>query len=141
MTKKQRRQINKHTLSRSILRVCLVFSLCLCLGVGLLGFTTYTTGMMENYQNYIRSILTFAVSALDGDDMARCIETLTPSLSYDRAQVMLNRIKETHDIEYIYILKPLAASGTEHALCDDRRYRPGAAGGPGADHAGRSVRR
>lgn len=104
----------KRTLSKSILRVCLVFTICLSLGVGLLGFYTYATGMMGRYQNYLRSILTYTALEIDTDDLAQCIASGKTSKSYDRAQHMLNQIKETHAIEYIYILKPLSPVGADN---------------------------
>lgn len=105
-----------NNLSRSVLRVCLIFSLCLSLGVGALGFTTYTNGMMSNYQESLRSILTFMAAEIDGDDMEHCIETMETSAVYNRAQGIMDQIKETHAIEYIYIMKPLAPSGTDNML-------------------------
>lgn len=108
--------VKKRTLNKSILRVCLVFAICLSLGVGVLGFTTYASGMMEKYQKYLSSILSYVAAELDADDLAQCIATGQTSEAYDRAQHMLNQIKETYQIEYIYIMKPLARSGKDNML-------------------------
>lgn len=112
--KKPQQNKNTRPLSESILRVCLVFAICLSLGVGFLGFATYTRGMVRKYRTYLKSILTYAAANIDGDDLEQCIETLTKSPAYEREQIMLNELKDTHEIKYIYIMKPLAASGKDN---------------------------
>lgn len=86
---------------------CAVFSSVLCLIMGMLGAVNYYRGMMARYESAMADILRYALTAVDGDDLQTCIETGQPSLQYEQTRRVLDTIKETHDIEYIYIVKPL----------------------------------
>lgn len=97
----------KNSLSRHILRVCLAFSLCLSLGVGLVGFTIYTRGMMARYQEYLGNLLRFVQSQLDGDDIGQMVETYEEGESYAPLQQLLDDVRDTYDVEFIYLFKPL----------------------------------
>lgn len=97
----------KNSLSRHILRVCLAFSLCLSLGVGMVGFTIYTRGMMERYREYIGNLLQYVQSQLDGDDIGQMLEDYEEGESYASLQQLLDDIRDTYDVEFIYLFKPL----------------------------------
>ena len=104
MESKKRRN---RTLSRTILLGCAEFILFLCLIMGSLGAVNYYRGMMGRYESYMAGILRYAMTEIDGDDLRGCMETGRKSERYEATQDVLDRIKETHEIEYIYIVKPL----------------------------------
>ncbi|MBR1741247.1 MAG: GGDEF domain-containing protein, partial [Lachnospiraceae bacterium] len=49
----------------------------------------------------------FIARCIDGDDLETCINTGKKSKQYEELQLLANDFKETHDLEYIYIIKPL----------------------------------
>jgi len=53
---------------------------------------------------YVDSIIKVAASDIDGDDMRKCIDTLTKSGDFERAQTALNTVKEETEMEYVYMV-------------------------------------
>lgn len=112
---KSKRRHNR-PLSRTILLGCAVFSIFLCFIMGALGAVNYYRGMMEKYESYMAGILRYALTEIDGDDLAGCMETGRKSAQYEKTQQVLDRIKQTHEIEYIYIVKPLNTDGRDNMM-------------------------
>lgn len=94
-------------LSRKILFGCAVFCVFLCFIMGALGAVNYYCGMIDKYETYMEGILRYTMTEVDGDDLEICIRTGEKSESYEKTQEVLNRIKESYEIEFIYIVKPL----------------------------------
>ena len=94
-----RKRTNRRPLGRTILMGCAVFSIFLCFIMGALGAVNYYRGMMTKYESYMAGILRYAMTEIDGDDLARCMETDQKSDQYEKTQQVLDRIKETHEIE------------------------------------------
>ncbi|MBE7005102.1 MAG: phosphoserine phosphatase [Ruminococcaceae bacterium] len=109
--KEQRNSIGKTLMIGSILAVLL-----LCILMGMLGFLTYYHGTIVKYQTYLHDVLTFVMTEVEGDDLERCMETGTKSEAFERTQELLNRVKDTHGIEFIYIIKPLNTNPTDNIM-------------------------
>jgi sigma-B regulation protein RsbU (phosphoserine phosphatase) len=84
--------------------------------MGAVGFMTYYRGMIERYQVYLSDILHTTALSVDGDDLARCIETGEKSDRFEETQQILNRIKENYDIHYIYMVRPLNTEQTDNMM-------------------------
>ena len=82
-------------------------SIFLCFILGAFGAVNYSQGMIGRYESYMAGILRYTLTEIDGDALEECINSSKANASYDRVQKVLDRIKETHDIEFIYIVKPL----------------------------------
>ena len=82
-------------------------SIFLCFILGAFGAVNYSQGMIGRYESYMAGILRYTLTEIDGDALEECINSGKANASYDRVQKVLDRIKETHDIEFIYIVKPL----------------------------------
>jgi len=87
--------------------ILLVLSLAVVLTF--LSFEIYRTGMIERYQNYAGDVIDCIARRADGDDLEQCIQTGKKSEAYEELQLLANDFKETHDLIYIYIVKPLKA--------------------------------
>ena len=94
-------------LNQSLAMSCVVFAVCLSIGVGAIGFYTYYHGMIDKYQAYIEGIINMAMTEIDADDMQVCVDSLSKTQKYNMAQECINTLKDNFDIEYIYIIKPL----------------------------------
>ncbi|MDO4939040.1 MAG: PP2C family protein-serine/threonine phosphatase [Lachnospiraceae bacterium] len=94
-------------LGRTILIGTAIFSIVLCLIQGTYGGIQYYNGMMSRYETYMESALRYSLAQIDGDDLEQCISTGEKSEKYNELQATLDQIKETHQIDYIYIVKPL----------------------------------
>ena len=107
---------NNRSLGRSLLLGCVLSVLCICLMMGAVGFMTYYRGMIERYQVYLSDLLHTTALSVDGDDLARCIETGEKSDRFEETQQILNRIKENYDIHYIYMVRPLNTEQTDNMM-------------------------
>ena len=107
---------NNRSIGRSLLLGCVLSVLCICLMMGAVGFMTYYRGMIERYQVYLSDLLHTTALSVDGDDLARCIETGEKSDRFEETQQILNRIKENYDIHYIYMVRPLNTEQTDNMM-------------------------
>ena len=107
---------NNRSIGRSILVGCALSVLCICVLMGAVGFMTYYRGMIERYQVYLSDLLHTTALGIDGDDLARCIETGEKSENFEETQQILNRIKENYDIHYIYMVRPLNTEQTDNMM-------------------------
>ena len=107
---------NNRSIGRSLLLGCVLSVLCICLMMGAVGFMTYYRGMIERYQVYLSDLLHTTALSVDGDDLARCIETGEKSENFEETQQILNRIKENYDIHYIYMVRPLNTEQTDNMM-------------------------
>ena len=104
------------SIGRSLLIGTIVSVLLICDIMGVHGFFTYRYKMMERYQSELENLLYYIAGEIDGDDLEKCIESGENSEKYDNLQKLINRVMDSFDIEYIYIIKPLNSDETENAL-------------------------
>ena len=97
----------KRSIRASLLRTCAVFALVLATAIGGLGFYTFFYNIGEQYQRYISDILTYSQYGLDVDELGKNIENEEWSKMLEREKQLLDDVKATHKIEFIYIVKPL----------------------------------
>ena len=91
-------------------------SIFLCFILGAFGAVNYSQGMIGRYESYMAGILRYTLTEIDGDALEECINSGKANASYDRVQKVLDRIKETHDIEFIYIVKPLNTGNEDNMM-------------------------
>ena len=97
----------RRPLRRSLILSTLAMVMLLSIIVGTVGFFVYRADMIRRYQNYAGDSIDFLARCIDGDDMEQCIKTGKKSGKYEELQLLANDFKETHDLVYIYIIKPL----------------------------------
>ena len=97
----------KRPLRYSLLLHSIVLVLTLCLILAIACFQIYRTDMIARYQRYAADAVQLLARRVDGDDLEACIDSGRKSEHYEQLQLLANDIKETHELEYLYIVKPL----------------------------------
>lgn len=99
--------MNRKPLKRSIIIGCSVFVAVLCLLLGLTTYKGYERTLYDRYEAYITDILTYVGSSIDADDLKECVESGKKSPKYLELQSFLDYIKDTHRIDFLYVVIPL----------------------------------
>ena len=99
--------MKKRKIRTSLLAMTMVLVILLSIALAVAGFSIYRQDMIARYQNYAGDAIECIARSIDGDDLEKCIETGEKSEKYEALQTLANDFKETHDLIYIYIMKPL----------------------------------
>ena len=99
--------MKKRKIRTSLLAMTIVLVILLSIALAIAGFNIYRSNMIERYQNYAGDSIECIARCIDGDDLEKCIETGKKSEKYEELQTLANNFKESHDLIYIYIIKPL----------------------------------
>ena len=106
----------RNPLRKSLLAFSILFVLLISLTLAAAGFAIYRYDMIRRYQNYAGDAIDFIARCVDGDDLEECINTGRKSKQYEKLQLLANDFKETHDLEYIYIIKPLKRNPPDNMM-------------------------
>lgn len=106
----------KKKLSRKLAVICSIFAFILSMALGALGFYTYYKNIVEQYRQYISTIVSIASGAIDVEDMKQCVETGIKSEQYEKTQLELDNIKSRSQVEFIYVIKPLNTASVDNAM-------------------------
>ncbi|MBE7004784.1 MAG: GGDEF domain-containing protein [Ruminococcaceae bacterium] len=97
---------NTRSLSRSITTACALFIGLLCVLLAMALVRLFKTAMYGRYQEQMHSILDYAQSFVDNEDMSQCAETYVETERYRETQNAFDRIVDYYkDLHYLYILK------------------------------------
>lgn len=96
-----------HSLRHSLLFMSILFVLLLSFALTAISFAIYRSDMLSQYQTYAGDTIDFLARCVDGDDLEACIQSGEKSEKYEKLQLLANDLKETHRLEFIYIIKPL----------------------------------
>ena len=99
--------MRKRKLRTSLLAMTVVLVMLLSVVLAAAGFYIYRQDMIARYQNYAGDSIDFIARCIDGDDLEKCIETGEKSKKYEQLQALADDLKESHDLIYLYIIKPL----------------------------------
>ena len=105
-----------NSLQKSLIRISVIIVIFISLSVGSLCFEIYRRDMISRYQNYAGDAINFLSSCIDVDDLEQCIRTGVKSDSYNELQTLANDLKETHDLFFIYVIKPLRADPPDNMM-------------------------
>ena len=103
-------------LGRSIAIGCFIFTLTLCIILGVTSHADYKRSVLKSYQNYISDIFRYVETAIDHEDLKKCIETGERSEKYNALEKFMDGIKEDFYIHYLYIIKPLNKNPTGNMM-------------------------
>lgn len=92
-------------LGRDLGIASIIFTLCICLAMGCIGYATYYQSMRREYRKYVSGILNFASSALSGDDIEEYINEGNDLVNYDVRGDILDHIWNNFKIYDIYLEK------------------------------------
>ena len=111
--------MNKHKkpLNRSIMIGSVIFFAFLCIVMSFTNYTLYRNYVYEDYQDYIRDILNYTLSHIDGDNLRVCIDTVTESEKYKETLLFMDDYMEhIGDIHYFYAVLPLNTNDTGNVM-------------------------
>lgn len=108
------KKTGKKHLQTTMTIASIVFALCISLGTGSVGFMTYYRGVVGRYQDYIAGIIRITERQISADDLENCINSGEKSEKYEETQSFLNEIRDSYDIDYIYMLVPLRKDGADN---------------------------
>ena len=104
----------RRPLKRSLLCGIILFIFVLC--IVLIGAQHFTIrrSLYRQYESRIGSILNYAQSRIDPDDLAGCIRTGEKTEQFRETQLVLDEIKEQTGVHYLYIIVPLNTEKTDN---------------------------
>ena len=109
---KQRKPLN-----RSITIGCVIFIIALCVLLSMANLSLYKSYVYDDYRGYIRDILDYTISHIDGDDLKVCIDTGKESAKYKETLLFMDNLMDHfEDIHYIYAVLPLNANDTGNVM-------------------------
>lgn len=97
----------KRALNKSVLYAVVFFTILLSVCLGIIGYRTYYSGVIQQYQKYERDVLTLAVSDLDWDSIDACIMKGQEDERFEKLRARLDYIKTNTHIDWLYMLEPL----------------------------------
>lgn len=103
----ERNSMKPKTLKASLLFITICVVVLLSTTLAGIGILIYRSETIARYQNYAGDSIEFIAGYVDGDDLEQCINTGQKSKKYEELQRLANQFKETHDLMYLYIVKPL----------------------------------
>ena len=95
---------------------CLLFINVLGLLVGIKTYNRFHAAVTERYEAYIADLLTFTADNINVDDLRNCLETGKESSDFVELQALLDQIKDTHKIDFIYIIIPLHSGAHDNVM-------------------------
>ena len=106
----------KTSLKSNIIVRCLVFIAILALTMSLINYFGYKRALYNRYQERITDILRFTAANIDVDDMQECLKAGIKSDKFNQTQVLLDTIKDTQKIDYIYVIIPLNTEPVDNIM-------------------------
>lgn len=104
----------RRPLKRSLLCGILLFVIVLCIVLIGAQYFTIRRSLYHQYESRISSILNYAESRIDTDDLDECIRTGKGSEQFKNTQHDLDEIKEQTGVHYLYIIIPLNTEKTDN---------------------------
>lgn len=89
-------------LSHKVVYFCTIFAVVLSVCVGFVSYTQYEVNLIMRYQVYADTMLNIALSSMDGQAIATCIESGVENDGYYEARDLLCTLREKSTISHIY---------------------------------------
>ena len=106
----------KNPLSNTMTLFCCVFAAVFSICMGAMSFFVYEQDMMNRYHAYTTDVLNYVARIIDGDDLQQCMQTGKKSAKYLELQKITNDLKETHKLEFLYIIQPLSENPPDNMM-------------------------
>ena len=110
------KKTGRNPLMRTMLIFCVMFALIFSICVSLLNFFIYERDMLNRYHAYTADILNYVARVADGEDLAECMKTGKKSEKYEELQKLTNDLKETHKLEFLYIIRPISENPPDNMM-------------------------
>ena len=110
------KKIQRNPLTRTMTIVCVLFSILSAVIMGTIGFFVYEHDMLNRYHAYTTDVLNYVARSIDGDDLQQCMQTGVKSEKYNALQKLTNDLKETHKLEFLYIIQPISENPPDNMM-------------------------
>ena len=108
---------HKKPLNRTIGIASIVFLIIICASLSITNIALHTNFIYNDYETYIKDILNYTMSHIDGDDLKHCIETEEESDKYKETLLFMDDIiNHYEDIHYFYAITPLNTDETGNTM-------------------------
>ena len=107
---------SKNPLSKTMTLFCFCFAAIFAICMGAMSFFVYEADMLNRYHAYTTDVLNYVAREIDGDDLQNCMRTKTKSEKYHELQQLTNDLKETHKLEFLYIIEPLSENPPDNMM-------------------------
>ena len=113
----------RNPLSRTMTFFCVQFAIVFAVCMGTMSFFVYEHDMLNRYHAYTRDLLNYVARSIDGDDLLECMITGVKSEKYNALQKLANDLKETHKLQFLYIIKPISENPPDNMMDVHRREK------------------
>lgn len=84
----------------------LVFALILSLALSIFSYVTAFVNYTVFFTQKIQEIVSYAATQVNGDRIAKYLDTMEKDAYYEELQQQFNLLKKEHDLMYLFIFKP-----------------------------------
>lgn len=106
----------RNPLAKTMTIFCVLFALMFAVCMGAMSFFVYEQDMLNRYHAYTADVLNYVARSIDGDDLLQCMKTGVKSEKYHALQKLTNDLKETHKLEFLYIIQPLSENPPDNMM-------------------------
>ena len=106
----------RNPLARTMTFFCVLFAIIFALCMGTMSFFVYEQDMLNRYHAYTKDLLNYVARSIDGDDLLQCMKTGVKSEKYNALQKLTNDLKETHKIQFLYIIQPISENPPDNMM-------------------------
>ena len=97
----------KKKLQTSLLLAVEIFTIMLCVCLGVIGYQTYYKGMIQKYMDYEEAVLNLAANGIDWDEVELSIVAGRQDAAHKALSDHLDFIKSNTEIDWLYMIEPL----------------------------------
>ena len=97
----------KQPLKKRVLTAVVSFTVFLSVCLGIIGYRTYYSGVIQQYQKYERDVLSLAINDFDWDSIEECINKGEEDDAFGKLRERLDYIKTNTNIDWLYMVEPL----------------------------------
>lgn len=116
MDEQEEIKMRRNPLARTMTMFCFCFAVIFALVMGAMSYFVYEQDMMNRYHAYTTDVLNYVAREIDGDDLQECMRTGKKSAKYNELQNLTNDLKETHKLEFLYIIQPLSENPPDNMM-------------------------
>ena len=106
----------RNPLAHTMTICCVLFALFFTVCMGAVSFLAYEHDMLNRYHAYTADTLNYVARTIDGDDLHNCMLTGKKSAKYNELQKLMNDVKETHKLEFLYIIQPISDNPPDNMM-------------------------
>ena len=106
----------RNPLARTMTFFCILFAVIFALCMGTMSFFVYEHDMLNRYHAYTTDVLNYVARSIDGDDLLQCMKTGVKSEKYHDLQKLTNDLKETHKLQFLYIIQPISENPPDNMM-------------------------